>query len=134
MVAGPSSRRTHVYQHWDRIKPYQSKTSLIGGSPSPVKAQEFMKMVYLQQNNIPTGRMNKSHSINHLSVLAPQFIFSHIQNAENNNCTRSSALGPLIREKRSIDSGHQSALFSPTSTQPSSHASFNGRTGGVLVF
>uniref|UniRef100_A0A0R3RLA3 non-specific serine/threonine protein kinase n=1 Tax=Elaeophora elaphi TaxID=1147741 RepID=A0A0R3RLA3_9BILA len=137
MIAGPSLRRSNGCQHWDRIQACQSKTSLIGDSPSPMNTRDFMKMVYLQQNNLSTtGRMSKAHSINHLSVSAPRFTFLHVQNPENSSWTRPPALGLLNRKKRSIDSGQQSALFSPTPLlpQPSSHASFNGRTGGVLVF
>ncbi|VBB27947.1 unnamed protein product, partial [Acanthocheilonema viteae] len=135
-VAGPSSRN-YGYQRRDRTEGCcQSKTSAVDDSPSPVNIRDFMEMVYLQQNNPSTGRMNKAHSINHLSVFAPRFAFSRVQNPEDNNWVRSGALGQLTRKKRSIDSGNQSALFSPTPIlpKPSGHASFNGGTGGVLVF
>ncbi|CAG9534028.1 unnamed protein product [Cercopithifilaria johnstoni] len=133
MVAGPSAY--HGYQHRGRIQVCQSKTSLIGDSPSPVNSQDFMKMVYLQQN-IPSGRTNKAHSINHLTIFAPRFTFSHIPNPEDSNWTLSRVLKPLTRKKRSIDSGHQSTHLSPTPIppKPSSHDSFNGRTRGVLAF
>lgn len=136
MIAGPSSHRSHGCQHWDRIRASQSKTSLVGESPSPVDTREFMKMIYLQQNNISLDRITKAHSINHLSVSVPRFTFPHIQNPEDSNWTRSPALGLITRKKRSMDSGQQSALFSPATQlpKPSSHASFNGRTGRVLVF
>lgn len=137
MIAGPSSRRSNGYQHWEKIQACHSKTSLIGGdSPSPVNTHDFMKMVY-QQRNISTGRTNKANSINHhQSTFASRFPFSHIQNSKESNWTRSSALGPVTSKKYSIDSGHQSMLLSPAPilSKPSSHPSFNGGTGGVLVF
>ncbi|VDK80555.1 unnamed protein product [Onchocerca ochengi] len=136
MIAASSSHRSHNCQHWDRNRACQSKISLIDDSPSLVNTREFMKMVYLQQNNISFGRMNKAHSINYLSTSAPRFTFSHIQNPKESNWTRSPTLGLLNWKKSSLDSGQQSALFSPTPllSKSSSHESFNGRIGGVLAF
>ncbi|VDM19996.1 unnamed protein product [Wuchereria bancrofti] len=135
MVAGPLFRHSNGCQHWERIRNCQLKTSLISDPPSPVNIQEFIKMVYLEQNNIPLIRMSKAHSINHPSISPPRSTFLHIQNPEESNWTEFPALRPLIGKKRSNNSVQQSALFSPAALlpKPSSHASFNG-TGGVLVF
>ncbi|VDK87473.1 unnamed protein product [Litomosoides sigmodontis] len=137
MIAGPSWRRNDCcYQRWERMQACHS----IGESSSSAlnTHDDLMKMVY-QQRNTSTGRANKTQSINRPSAFAPQFTFSRMQNPQESNCTRSSALGLLTRKKCSVDSGHQSALLSPPPPpqilpKPSSHASFNGRTGGVLVF
>ncbi|EFO28154.1 CAMK/PIM protein kinase [Loa loa] len=136
MISGLLSRLSQGCQHWDRIRVCQSKTSLMGDSPSPMNIREFVKMIHLQQNNISFGRMSNGHPINHLSVSTPRLTFSYVQNSEDFNWTRSPALRPLIRKKRSTDSGQQSAFFSPAAllSKPFSHESFNGRTGGVLVF
>ncbi|KAM3723886.1 Serine/threonine-protein kinase [Dirofilaria immitis] len=136
IIVASLSRRNHAYHCWDENRACQSKISVIDDSLSLINTREFMKMVYLQQNNIiSNGRINKAHSINHLSTYAPRFTFSHIQNLEEGNRTRSPTLWLLNWKKRSTDSGQQSALFSVALLpKPSSHESFNGRTGRVLVY